>query len=128
LVQPPKSTISLGLDELTGKRSLEAVPGLLRSELLLRNEVVKLYSEGLRPIDADEFNKILEQTCRFYSKIGMVLFSYENIFLATSAMAIKSKASLDLSLFESYTTEMALEKRIVISDTGRGEKYIKPLG
>ena len=111
-----------------GRRSLEAVPGLLRSELLLRNEVVKLYSEGMRSVDADGFDKIFEQTCRFYSKIGMVLFSYENIFLATSAMAIKSKASLDLSLFESYTTEMALEKRIVISDTGRGEKYIKPLG
>lgn len=110
-----------------GDRSSEIVPLALRSEIHLWNEIVKLYSEGLGTTDKDQLDKAFVHASRFYARMGMILFSYENVFLATAATALRNGTSLDLSSFERYTAEMVSQKRIVVSDTGRREKYIKIL-
>jgi len=89
------------------------------------NTIVNISTSGFSTLEYDEFKALFPEVARFYTKSGLILLSYFNVFRTIASKAIERSAALPLKLFDDYMMRLAELKALSISTSGRGTKYIR---
>ncbi|NIO36111.1 hypothetical protein GTO27_00220 [Candidatus Bathyarchaeota archaeon] len=114
------------VDPLYEERNMRDVSKLaLSDEINLLETIINLSTEGIPTLEFEGFKALFPEAARFYSRSGVILLSYFNVFRTLASKAIELSASLPLTLFNTYMTKLAEQKLLTISTSGRGTKYIK---
>ena len=97
----------------------------LSDETELSDTIVNVSTDGFPTLKYEEFKALFPKVARFYTKSGLILLSYFNVFRAVASKAMEHPATLSLKLFDDYMMRLVELKAVTISTSGRGTKYIK---
>ena len=97
----------------------------LENETILMDTIVNLRAKHLPTLDFERFDALFLKITRLYARSGAILLDYYNIFKACTSHAHVLSTSLPLELFEDYMSELSRLKKVTVSTSGRGTKYIK---
>jgi len=97
----------------------------LRNEVKLMEIIVNTLTRSLPTLEFERFNDLFLNVVKFYTRSGAILLNYFNTFEACASNAFELSTSLSLEAFDHYMSRLSESKKIIVSTSGRGTKYIK---
>jgi len=97
----------------------------LKDEVKLMEITVNTLIRSLPTLEFERFNDLFLNVVKFYTRSGTILLNYFNTFEACASNAVELSTSLPLELFDHYMSRLSESRKIIVSTSGRGTKYIK---